>query len=136
MKKVGGGGIYFLANSTYISTIKRRYIMKIIVKHMERNEITGDVEGFTPVALVDVTDLSNHAVEEQLEYAFRYTNNLMGSWSKKIGADANDDVEVLVEREDGLGLRSTSMFDRMEIDGVEWEVRGMGFKLVTMKEVA
>lgn len=110
--------------------------MKIIVKHMERNEITGDVEGFTPVALVDVTDLSNHAVEEQLEYAFRYTNNLMGSWSKKIGADANDDVEVLVEREDGLGLRSTSMFDRMEIDGVEWEVRGMGFKLVTMKEVA
>lgn len=136
MKKVGGRGVYIPDKSTYISTIKRRYIMKIIVKHMERNEITGDVEGFTPVASVDVTDLSNHAVEEQLEYAFRYTNNVMGSWSKKIGADANDDVTVLVEREDGYGLRSTSMFDRMEIDGVEWEVRGMGFKLVTMKEVA
>jgi len=130
MKKVGGRGIYFLANSTYISTIKRRYIMKIIVKHMERNEITGDVEGFTPVALVDVTDLSNHAVEEQLEYAFRYTNNLMGSWSKKIGADANDDVEVLIEREDGLGLRSTSMGDRMEINGTEYRVAMVGFKEV------
>ena len=130
MKKVGGRGIYFLANSTYISTIKRRYIMKIIVKHMERNEITGDVEGFTPVALVDVTDLSNHAVEEQLEYAFRYTNNVMGSWSKKIGEDANDDVEVLIEREDGLGLRSTSMGDRMEINGTEYRVAMVGFKEV------
>ena len=104
--------------------------MKIIVKHMERNEITGDVEGFTPVALVDVTDLSNHAVEEQLEYAFRYTNNVMGSWSKKIGEDANDDVEVLVEREDGLGLHSTSMGDRMEIDGTEYRVAMVGFKEV------
>lgn len=136
MKKVGGGGIYIPDKSTYISTIKRRHIMKIIVKHMERNEITGDVEGFTPVALVDVTDLSNHAVEEQLEYAFRWTNNLMGSWSKKIGADANDDVEVLVEREDGLGLRSTSMGDRMEIDGMEYRVAMVGFKPVTMKEAA
>jgi len=104
--------------------------MKIIVKHMERNEITGDVEGFTPVALVDVTDLSNHAVEEQLEYAFRYTNNVMGSWSKKIGEDANDDVEVLVQREDGLGLRSTSMGDRMEINGTEYRVTMVGFKEV------
>ena len=104
--------------------------MKIIVKHMERNEITGDVEGFTPVALVDVTDLSNHAVEEQLEYAFRYTNNIMGSWSKKIGEDANDDVTVLVEREDGLGLRSTSMGDRMEINGTEYRVTMVGFKEV------
>jgi hypothetical protein len=130
MKKVGGRGVYIPDKSTYISTIKRRYIMKIIVKHMERNEITGDVEGFTPVALVDVTDLSNHAVEEQLEYAFRYTNNVMGSWSKKIGEDANDDVEVLVEREDGLGLRSTSMGDRMEIDGTEYRVAMVGFKEV------
>jgi len=104
--------------------------MKITVKHMERNEITGDVIGFTPVAVVDVTDFSNHGVNEQLEYAFRYTNNVMGSWSKKIGADANDDVTVLVEREDGLGLRSTSMGDRMEIDGVEYRVAMVGFKEV------
>lgn len=104
--------------------------MQVTVKHMERDEITGDVIGFTPVALVDVTDFSNHSVEEQLEYAFRYTNNVMGSWSKKIGADANDDVTVLVEREDGYGLRSTSMGDRMEIDGVEYRVAMVGFKEV------
>lgn len=104
--------------------------MKITVKHMERNEITGDVEGFTPVALVDVTDFSNHGINEMLEYAYRYTNNLMGSWSKKIGEDANDDVEVLIEREDGLGLRSTSMGDRMELNGVEYRVAMVGFKEV------
>ena len=104
--------------------------MQVTVKHMERDEITGDVIGFTPVALVDVTDFSNHGIEEQLEYAYRYTNNVVGSWSKKIGGDANDDVTVLVEREDGLGLRSTSMGDRMEIDGVEYRVAMVGFKEV------
>ena len=101
---------------------------------MEMNEITGAVEGYTPVAVVDAYAFNE--VEEALEYAYRYTNNVMGSWSLKIGEDANDDVEVLVKREDGMGLRSTSMFDRMEIDGVEWEVAMMGFKLVTLKEVA
>ena len=102
--------------------------MKIIVKHMTRNEITGDTEGFTPVAEVNFPD--GHNITDVLEYAFRWTNNVMGSWSKKIGEDANDDVTVLVEREDGLGLRSTSMFDRMEVDGVEYEVSMVGFKEV------
>jgi len=103
--------------------------MKIIVKHMDRNEITGDVEGFTPVAEVNASYFSND-FEKALEYAFRWTNNLMGSWSKKIGEDANDDVTVLIEREDGLGLRSTSMGDRMEVDGVEYRVAMVGFKEV------
>jgi len=104
--------------------------MEIIVKHMDRNEVTGDMEGYTSVAKVDVSDFVNHGTNEMLEYAFRYTNNVMGSWSKKIGEDANDDVTVLVEREDGLGLRSTSVFDRMELDGVEYEVGMVGFKEV------
>lgn len=99
--------------------------MKVIVKHMERNSITGDVEGFTPVAEVNFPD--GHNTNDVLEYAFRWTNNLMGSWSKKIGEDANDDVTVLVEREDGYGLRSTSVFDRMEVNGVEYEVGMVGF---------
>ena len=102
--------------------------MKVIVKHMERNSITGDVEGFTPVAEVNFPD--GHNTNDVLEYAFRWTNNLMGSWSKKIGEDANDDVTVLFEREDGMGLRSTSMGDRMEIDGVEYTVAMVGFKEV------
>lgn len=102
--------------------------MQVTVKHMERDEITGDVIGFTPVAEVNFAD--GHNVMDVLEYAFRWTNNVMGSWSKKIGEDANDDVTVLVEREDGLGLRSTSMGDRMEVDGVEYRVAMMGFKEV------
>ena len=102
--------------------------MKVIVKHMNRNEITGDVEGFTPVAEVNFAD--GHNTMDLLEYAFRWTNNVMGSWSKKIGEDANDDVTVLVERPDGLGLRSTSMFDRMEVDGKMYEVSMVGFKEV------
>ena len=102
--------------------------MKVIVKHMNRNEITGNVEGFTPVAEVNFPD--GHNATDVLEYAFRWTNNVMGSWSKKIGEDANDDVTVLVEREDGLGLRSTSVFDRMEVDGKMYEVSMVGFKEV------
>lgn len=109
--------------------------MKVTVLHLERNEITGNKEGFTPVAEVNFAD--GHNTTDILEYAFRWTNNVMGSWSKKIGEDANDDVTVLVEREDGLGLRSTSMFDRMEIGGIVYEVSMVGFKeLGYVEEVA
>ena len=102
--------------------------MKIIVKHMEMNRETGDVEGFTPVAAVDAWQFND--VNEALEYAWRYTNNVMGSWSLKIGEDANDDVEVLVKREDGMGLRSSMMGDRFEVDGVDYRVALAGFKRV------
>ena len=102
--------------------------MKITVKHMEMNSETGDVEGFTPVAIVDAYAFNE--VEEALEYAWRYTNNVMGSWSLKIGEDANDDVTVLVEREDGMGLRSSMMGDRFEVDGVDYRVALAGFKRV------
>lgn len=102
--------------------------MEITVKHMERNEITGDVEGFTSVAKVVVSDIA--PLNSALEYAYRYTNNTMGSWSLKIGEDANDAVTVLTKREDGLGLRSTSMGDRMEVDGKEYRVALAGFKAV------
>ena len=102
--------------------------MKIIVKHMEMNEMTGAIEGYTPVAVVDAYAFNE--VNEALEYAWRYTNNVMGSWSLKIGEDANDDVEVLVRREDGMGLRSSMMGDRFEVDGVDYRVALAGFKRV------
>ena len=102
--------------------------MKIIVKHMEMNSDTGAVEGYTPVAIVDAYAFNE--VNEALEYAWRYTNNVMGSWSLKIGEDANDDVEVLVKREDGMGLRSSMMGDRFEVDGVDYRVALAGFKRV------
>ena len=101
---------------------------------MEMNEITGAVEGYTPVAVVDAYQFND--VNEALEYAWRYTNNVMGSWSLKIGEDANDDVEVLVKREDGLGLRSSMMGDRFEVDGVEYRVAAFGFKKVKIGNLA
>ena len=103
--------------------------MKVTVLHRDRSE------GFTPVAEVNFPN--GHNTTDGLEYAFRWTNNVMGSWSKKIGEDANDDVTVLVEREDRLGLRSTSGFDRMEIDGIVYEVSMVGFKEIGyIEEVA
>jgi len=109
--------------------------MKVTVKHMERDEMTGDVIGFTPVAVVNAFDIDD--IDQALEYAYRWTNNITGSWSiqeETIGDYENHDlnhyVTVLVKREDGLGLRSTSMGDRMEIDGVEYRVAMVGFKEV------
>jgi len=110
--------------------------MQIIVKHMEMNRETGAVEGFTPVALVDAYAFNE--VEEALEYAYRYTNNVDGSWSMKIGADANDDVTVLAPlhvTKDGrtMGLRSSMMGDRFEVDGVDYRVAVFGFKKVELE---
>lgn len=106
--------------------------MKIIVKHMDRNEITGDAEGFTPVAEVLAEGFDN--VMDALEYAFRWTNNVMGSWSRndiEDNGDYNPNVTRLAPlHEGGYGLRSTSMFDRMEVNGVEYEVAMMGFEEV------
>ena len=113
--------------------------MKIIVLHADRNPQSGDIVGFGEVASVNVTGIGG-TTTDLLEYAFRWTNNIMGSWSKKIGEDANDDVEVLFEREDGYGLRSSMMGDRMMIvdadparpeqDGATYEVAMVGFKEV------
>jgi len=72
-----------------------------------------------------------HAVvEEALEHAFRYTNNVDGSWALKIGADASDTVEVVKPIQNGMGHRSTSVGDHMRVDGQLYVVAGMGFKKV------
>jgi len=102
--------------------------MKITVNHADFDRQTGEVLGYTPVAIVDAYAFNK--VEEALEYAWRYTNNVMGSWSLKIGEDANDDVTVLQQREDGMGLRSSMMGDRFEVDGVDYRVAIAGFKKV------
>ena len=101
---------------------------RIIVQHMIRNEMTGDVEGFNDIAFVR-TDIED--IEQALEYAYRWTNNIEGSWSRRDipnNSDANPNVVCLEHREDGLGQRSTSTFDRMLLDGKTYEVRGCGFK--------
>ena len=72
-------------------------------------------------------------VEEALEYAYRWTQNIHDSWSLKMPADGNPAVTVkapLHVDEDGKewGLRSTSMRDMMHVNGRSFEVAMMGFQ--------
>ena len=71
-------------------------------------------------------------VEEALEYAYRWTNNVMGSWSRddlEDNGDYNPNVtRVAPLHKDGMGLRSTSMGDMMHVNGRSFEVAMMGFK--------
>jgi len=104
--------------------------MKITVEHAIRNRQNGDIEEFTPVAVVKIpVELSDYdKTNDALEYAYRWTNNIEGSWSSEfsiitladgsqhINGDFNKDVTALEHREDGLGLRSTMAFDRFIID--------------------
>ena len=93
--------------------------------------------GDTPhtVALVDVPELPS--LNETLEYAYRWTNNVMGSWSRdeKVFEDGtpNGDYNPAVTRvaplhEDGMGLRSTSMGDQMLVGNKKYVVAMMGFE--------
>jgi hypothetical protein len=115
--------------------------MKVTVQHINQDRNTGAVLGFTDVAEVNVWHTED--VDAALEYAYRYTNNVSGSWSIKLrdmtlrdgtmfeNGDYNDDVTVLVPlHANGMGLRSTSMFDRMVLNGKTYKVDMMGFKEV------
>lgn len=113
--------------------------MKVTVQHINQNEITGAVEGFTDVAVVNAVDIDD--VNEALEYAYRWTQNITGSWSiqeETIGDYENHDfnhwVTVLaplhVINGRTYGLRSTSMFDRMVANGKTYKVDMIGFKEV------
>ena len=85
----------------------------------------------TPQIVAEVN--SPHAkVEEALEYAYRWTNNVMGSWSRddlEDNGDYNPNVtRVAPLHEGGMGLRSTSVGDMMHVDGRSFEVARMGFQ--------
>ena len=93
-------------------------------------------EGEPPKAVAKVTT-SGMDLFQATEYAYRWTNNLDGSWSMKLGEDANDDVEVIApliqHNGKAYGLRSTSVGDVMIVDDGEgfvdtFKVAGMGFE--------
>jgi hypothetical protein len=75
-------------------------------------------------------------IDAALEYAYRWTNNVMGSWSRdeqvfedgSENGDFNPNVTRVAPLHNGMGLRSTSMGDRMIIDGVTYEVAMFGFE--------
>ena len=86
-----------------------------------------------PIIVAEVTaPADTSSVESALEYAYRWTNNVMGSWSRDDLED-NGDYNPAVKRvadlhKDGMGLRSTSMGDMMHVDGRSFEVAMMGFQ--------
>ena len=97
--------------------------------------------GDTPhtVALVDVPEFPS--LSETLEYAYRWTNNVMGSWSIKEevfedgtpNGDFNPNVTVMkpLTKDDSgkeWGHRSTSMGDQMLVGNKKYVVAMMGFK--------
>ena len=103
--------------------------------------------GDTPhtVALVDVPELPS--LSETLEYAYRWTNNVMGSWSIKKeffddgepNGDFNPNVTVMKPLEviDGKewGHRSTSMGDQMLVGNKKYVVAMMGFETLEGEKV-
>ena len=90
------------------------------------------------VALVEVGERTG---TEALEYAYRWTQNIMDSWSLKLEQDGNDDVTVMAElpvsKRTGqtMGLRSTSVGDQMLLGNKKYRVAGFGFKEIEQKEV-
>ena len=65
---------------------------------------------------------------EALEYAYRWTQNIMDSWSLKMPEDGNEDVTVMGEIVDGMGIRSTSMGDQMLLGTTKYKVAAVGFE--------
>ena len=93
-------------------------------------------DGETPTAVAKVFT-EDMDLFQATEYAYRYTNNIDGSWSMKIGEDANDRVQViepLIQHEGKqYGLRSTIVGDVLLVDDGEgfrdyFRVAGFGFE--------
>ena len=95
------------------------------------------------VAFVDAPE--NLSVDEALEYAFEKTNNIAGSWSRPAtfeyagetveNRDYCENVTVMadlpISKRTGevMGLRSTSMGDRMIVGNTCYRVAAFGFEV-------
>ena len=91
------------------------------------------------VATIDIADMKG---DEALEYVFRVTQNLEGSWSKgpaiewngeiHNNPDFNPNITLLVplpERDGNtLGLRSTSVDDQILLGNKKYRVAYAGFE--------
>ena len=78
------------------------------------------------VAFVEVGD---RTVEDALEFAFRWTQNIFDSWSLKYPEDGNDSVTVMGDTKGGtMGIRSTSVGDQMLIGTTKYVVSPVGFE--------
>jgi hypothetical protein len=123
--------------------------MKVDVFHADFDG-TGPTGTFTKVAVVTADTVSDSPVtteSEALDYAYRWTNNIEGSWSKKVAwlydssnkmfnnGDFNVDVEVVAPLLDvdgkALGHRSSMMGDKFVVNGKEFAVATFGFNEVS-----
>ena len=82
------------------------------------------------VALVDAPE---GTVTEQLEYAYRWTQNIMDSWSMNGAGDGNDNVKVVEplhvdESGKAWGHRSSAMGDHFLVDGTLYKCASIGFE--------
>ena len=85
------------------------------------------------VAFVNVKE--DMTLIEKLEYAYRWTQNIMDSWSLKMPEDGNDDVTVMGDISDGYGLRSTSVGDQMLVGNKKYVVASFGFETLDGESV-
>src|SRR5210317_31859 len=76
------------------------------------------------VAFVDVGERTGN---DALEYAYRWTQNILDSWSLKMPEAGNDDVTVMGEIVDGMGIRSTSVGDQILMGTKKYKVAFAGF---------
>ena len=82
----------------------------------------------TPSTVALVHTKEDMSLIEKLEYAYRWTQNIMDSWSLKMPADGNDDVTVMGDISDGYGLRSTSVGDQVLVGTEKYVVAPFGFE--------
>ena len=78
------------------------------------------------VAFVNVPEFPT--LIETLEYAYRWTQNIMDSWSLKMPEDGNDAVTVVGDISDGYGLRTTSVGDQILVGTEKYVVAPFGFE--------
>ena len=99
-------------------------VNRITVYHLSRDG------GETKVAYVYVD--AAKTVNEQLEYAYRWTQNIHDGWSQNGEKDGNNNVELLapLHEKDGqlYGLRSTMIDDLMRLNSVYYTVASFGFE--------
>ena len=84
----------------------------------------------TPRTVAFVKTKEGMTLNEKLEYAYRWTQNIMDSWSLKMPQDGNDDVTVMGEIVDGMGLRSTSVGDQILVGNTKYKVAFCGFEKI------
>ena len=82
----------------------------------------------TPSTVALVHTKEGMTLNQKLEYAYRWTQNIMDSWSLKMPEDGNDAVTVVGDISDGYGLRSTSVGDQILVGTEKYVVAPFGFE--------